>query len=67
MAQGQLRRRNGFHELHDGNLTQEKIGKFGVDKYGQQLFIPDADKTDADLGIYVFDTRGERHGNSLSK
>ena len=31
--------------------TQETIGKFGVDKYGQQLFIPDADKTDADVGL----------------
>jgi len=31
--------------------TQEIIGQFGVDKYGQQLFIPDADKTDADLGL----------------
>jgi tungstate transport system substrate-binding protein len=31
--------------------TQEVIAKFGVDKYGQQLFIPDADKTDADLGL----------------
>jgi len=31
--------------------TQGEIGKFGVDKYGQQLFIPDADKTDADLGL----------------
>ena len=31
--------------------TQEVIGKFGVDKFGQQLFIPDADKTDADLGL----------------
>jgi tungstate transport system substrate-binding protein len=31
--------------------TQEAIGAFGVDKYGQQLFIPDADKTDADLGL----------------
>jgi tungstate transport system substrate-binding protein len=31
--------------------TQEVIGKFGVEKYGQQLFIPDADKTDADLGL----------------
>ena len=31
--------------------TQKIIGKFGVDKYGQQLFIPDADKTDADLGL----------------
>lgn len=31
--------------------TQEVIGKFGVDKFGQQLFIPDAGKTDADLGL----------------
>jgi tungstate transport system substrate-binding protein len=31
--------------------TQEVVGKFGVDKYGQQLFIPDATKTDADLGL----------------
>lgn len=30
---------------------QDLIGKFGVDKYGQQLFIPDADKTDTDLGL----------------
>jgi len=31
--------------------TQEVIGKFGVDKFGQPLFFPDADKTDADLGL----------------
>jgi tungstate transport system substrate-binding protein len=31
--------------------TQDVIGKFGVDKYGQQLFIPDANKTDSDLGL----------------
>ncbi|HEY5984266.1 MAG TPA: substrate-binding domain-containing protein [Anaerolineales bacterium] len=31
--------------------TQEVIGKFGADKYGQPLFVPDADKTDADLGL----------------
>jgi len=31
--------------------TQETISKFGVDKYGQQLFIPDAIKTDADYGL----------------
>jgi len=31
--------------------TQDVIGKFGLDKYGQQLFIPDATKTDADLGL----------------
>jgi len=32
-------------------LTQEVIGAFGVDKFGQPLFVPDADKTDADLGL----------------
>lgn len=31
--------------------TQAVIGEFGVDKFGQPLFFPDADKTDADLGI----------------
>lgn len=31
--------------------TQEVIGGFGVDKFGQPLFFPDADKTDADLGL----------------
>jgi tungstate transport system substrate-binding protein len=31
--------------------TQDVIGEFGVDTYGQPLFIPDADKTDADLGL----------------
>lgn len=30
---------------------QELIGKFGADKFGQPLFTPDADKTDADLGL----------------
>ncbi|MBI5962655.1 MAG: substrate-binding domain-containing protein [Chloroflexi bacterium] len=31
--------------------TQEIIKEFGVDKFGQPLFYPDADKTDADLGL----------------
>ena len=31
--------------------TQEIISQFGVDQYGQPLFYPDADKTDADLGL----------------
>lgn len=31
--------------------TQKVIGQFGVDKFGQPLFYPDADKTDADLGL----------------
>lgn len=31
--------------------TQAVISQFGVDKFGQPLFYPDADKTDADLGL----------------
>jgi tungstate transport system substrate-binding protein len=31
--------------------TQDVIKNFGVDKFGQPLFFPDADKTDADLGL----------------
>ena len=31
--------------------TQEVIGKFGVEKFGQPLFFPDGDKTDADYGL----------------
>jgi tungstate transport system substrate-binding protein len=31
--------------------TQAVIAEFGVDKFGQPLFFPDADKTDADLGL----------------
>jgi tungstate transport system substrate-binding protein len=30
---------------------QKIIAEFGVEKYGQPLFFPDADKTDADLGL----------------
>jgi tungstate transport system substrate-binding protein len=30
--------------------TQEVISKFGIDKYGQALFFPDAGKKEADLG-----------------
>ena len=31
--------------------TQKVIAEFGVDIFGQPLFYPDADKTDADLGL----------------
>ena len=31
--------------------TQEVIGQFGMEEFGQPLFYPDADKTDADLGL----------------
>ena len=40
-----------FLKFMTASSTQKVIGQFGVDKYGQQLFIPDADKTDADLGL----------------
>ena len=40
-----------FSKFMTDPAVQEVIGKFGVDKFGQQLFIPDADKTDADLGL----------------
>ncbi|MBV6395335.1 MAG: Tungstate-binding protein TupA [Anaerolineales bacterium] len=31
--------------------TQAVIAQFGVEQFGQPLFYPDADKTDADLGL----------------
>lgn len=31
--------------------TQDILGQFGVEQFGQPLFFPDADKTDADLGL----------------
>lgn len=31
--------------------TQAVIAEFGIDKFGQPLFFPDAGKTDADLGL----------------
>lgn len=33
------------------SATQAVIGEFGLDKYKQQLFVPDANKTNADLGL----------------
>lgn len=40
-----------FLKFMTQSSTQEQIRQFGVDKYKQQLFIPDATKTDADLGL----------------
>jgi tungstate transport system substrate-binding protein len=40
-----------FAQFMISDSTQQLIGTFGVDKYGQPLFFPDADKTDADLGL----------------
>lgn len=31
--------------------TQSVIGSFGTDKYGQSLFVPDAGKAEADVGL----------------
>jgi tungstate transport system substrate-binding protein len=31
--------------------TQATIGEFGKDKYGQALFVPDAGKSEADVGL----------------
>ena len=33
------------------NDTQALIGEFGIEQFGQPLFIPDADKTDSELGL----------------
>jgi tungstate transport system substrate-binding protein len=40
-----------FSKFLTDPATQTVIGEFGVEKFGQPLFIPDADKTDADLGL----------------
>jgi tungstate transport system substrate-binding protein len=40
-----------FAEFMIADETQALIKDFGVDKFGQPLFFPDADKTDADLGL----------------
>jgi len=40
-----------FADFIVSEKAQQIIGEFGVDKYGEQLFIPDADKTYEDLGV----------------
>jgi tungstate transport system substrate-binding protein len=40
-----------FAKFMTDPATQKVIGEFGVDKFGQPLFFPDAEKTDADLGL----------------
>jgi tungstate transport system substrate-binding protein len=42
---------SAFARFMTDQATQQVIGEFGVDQYGQPLFFPDADKTDADLGL----------------
>ena len=39
-----------FSEFMVDPSTQEVISKFGIDKYGQALFFPDAGKKESDLG-----------------
>ena len=40
-----------FSKFMTDPATQDIIGKFGVEIFGQPLFYPDANKTDADLGL----------------
>jgi len=40
-----------FSDFITSTEGQEIIREFGVEQYGQPLFFPDADKTDADLGL----------------
>jgi tungstate transport system substrate-binding protein len=40
-----------FAKFMTDPATQAVIAQFGLEKFGQPLFIPDADKTDADLGL----------------
>ncbi len=40
-----------FAEFMTSPDTQALIKEFGVEEFGQPLFFPDADKTDADLGL----------------
>jgi tungstate transport system substrate-binding protein len=40
-----------FSDFVLASETQAVIGQFGVDKFGQPLFFPAADKTDADFGL----------------
>ncbi len=40
-----------FHHFMIDPKTQAIIAQFGVDTYGEPLFFPDADKTDADFGL----------------
>jgi tungstate transport system substrate-binding protein len=40
-----------FEDFITAPEGQSIIGEFGVKEYGQPLFVPDADKTDAGLGV----------------
>jgi tungstate transport system substrate-binding protein len=40
-----------FADFMVAPATQQIIGEFGQDKYGQQLFVPDAGKSESDVGL----------------
>jgi tungstate transport system substrate-binding protein len=40
-----------FADFMVAPATQQVIGDFGIDKYGQQLFVPDAGKSESDVGL----------------
>jgi tungstate transport system substrate-binding protein len=40
-----------FAEFLVAPETQRVIGEFGKDKYGQPLFVPDAGKAEAEVGL----------------
>jgi tungstate transport system substrate-binding protein len=40
-----------FADFVTSTEGQRIIAEFGVEEYGQPLFFPDADKTDAELGL----------------
>ena len=40
-----------FADFMVAPATQKVIGEFGVDKYGQALFVPDAGKAEAEVGL----------------
>jgi tungstate transport system substrate-binding protein len=40
-----------FMKFMTDPATQEVIGKFGMDQYGQQLFVPDAGKSEEEVGL----------------
>jgi tungstate transport system substrate-binding protein len=42
---------NAFADFMVAPETQKVIGEFGQDKYGQALFVPDAGKSEAEVGL----------------
>jgi tungstate transport system substrate-binding protein len=42
---------NAFANFMVAPDTQQVIGDFGKDRYGQQLFVPDAGKSEAEVGL----------------